>query len=77
QFGDSILVIASLAFLGYGDPPPASAWGLLISIGTDYLKWPWLVYAPAFVPIAPVLSVNRLRRWLRKTACLSISQTLR
>ncbi|NTD89355.1 ABC transporter permease [Agrobacterium tumefaciens] len=67
QFGESILVIASLAFLGYGDPPPASDWGLLISIGKDYLKWPWLVYAPAFVTIATVLSVNRISRWLRKT----------
>jgi peptide/nickel transport system permease protein len=67
QFGLSILVIASLAFLGYGDPPPASDWGLLISIGKDYLKWPWLVYAPAFITIATVLSVNRISRWLRKT----------
>ena len=67
QFGLSILVIASLAFLGYGDPPPASDWGLLISIGKDYLKWPWLVYAPAIVTIATVLSVNRISRWLRKT----------
>ena len=67
HFGDSILVIASLAFLGYGDPPPASDWGLLISIGKDYSKWPWLVYAPALVTIATVLSVNRISRWLRTT----------
>ncbi|MGY3564029.1 peptide/nickel transport system permease protein [Bradyrhizobium sp. USDA 4463] len=67
QFGPSILVIASLAFLGYGDPPPASDWGLLVSVGKDYLKWPWLVYAPAFVTIATVLSVNRISRWPRKT----------
>ncbi len=67
QFGDSILIIASLAFLGYGDRRQASDWGLLISIGKDYLKWPWLVYAPAFVTIATVLSVNRISRWLRKT----------
>lgn len=67
QFGLSILVIASLAFLGYGDSPPASDWGLLISIGKDYLKWPWLVYAPALVTIATVLSMNRISRWLRKT----------
>lgn len=67
QFGLSILVIAGLAFLGYGDPPPASDWGLLIAIGKDYLSWPWLVYAPAFVTIATVLSVNRISRWLRKT----------
>lgn len=67
RFGLSILVIAGLAFLGYGDPPPASDWGLLISIGKDYLKWPWLVYAPAIVTIATVLSLNRISRWLRKT----------
>lgn len=67
QFGLSILVIASLAFLGYGDPPPASDWGLLIATGKDYLKWPWLVYAPAFVTIVTVLSMNRISRWLRNT----------
>jgi peptide/nickel transport system permease protein len=67
QFGLSILTIASLAFLGYGDPPPASDWGLLISIGKNYLNWPWLLYAPALVTVATVLSVNRISRWLRKT----------
>lgn len=67
RFGYSILIIASLAFLGYGDPPPASDWGLLISIGKDYLKWPWAVYAPAIVTVATVLSLNRISRWLRKT----------
>ncbi|GAA2805943.1 ABC transporter permease [Saccharopolyspora taberi] len=67
QFGLSILVIAGLAFLGYGDPPPASDWGLLISTGKNYPLAPWLVYAPALVTIATVLSVNRISRWLRKT----------
>lgn len=67
RFGLSILVIASLAFLGYGDPPPASDWGLLISTGKDYLKWPWMVYAPALITIITVLSLNRISRWLRKT----------
>ncbi|MFD9737638.1 ABC transporter permease [Umezawaea sp. NPDC059074] len=67
QFGLSILIIAGLAFLGYGDPPPASDWGLLISIGKDYPLAPWLVHAPALVTIATVLSVNRISRWLRKT----------
>lgn len=67
HFGLAILTIAGLAFLGYGDPPPASDWGLLIATGKDYLRWPWLVYAPALVTIATVLSVNRISRWLRKT----------
>jgi peptide/nickel transport system permease protein len=67
QFGYSILLIAGLAFLGFGDPPPASDWGLLVSVGKDYPLAPWLVYAPALVMIATVLSVNRISRWLRKT----------
>jgi peptide/nickel transport system permease protein len=68
QFGLSILVIASLAFLGYGDPPPASDWGLLISSGKDYPRSPWLVVCPAIVIILTVLSINRISRWLRKTS---------
>jgi len=67
QFGLSILVIAGLAFLGYGDPPPASDWGLLVSSGKDYPTAPWLVYAPALVVVATVVSVNRISRWLRRT----------
>lgn len=66
-FGLSILTIASLAFLGYGDPPPASDWGLLVSIGKNYPLAPWLVWTPALVTITTVLSVNRISRWLRKT----------
>ncbi|MBN9757115.1 Dipeptide transport system permease protein DppC [Pseudonocardia sp. Ae406_Ps2] len=67
QFGLSVLVIASLAFLGYGDPPPASDWGLLVATGKDYPLAPWLVWAPALVTIVTVLSVNRISRWLRTT----------
>ncbi|WBM78815.1 ABC transporter permease [Cryobacterium breve] len=66
QFGMSILVIAALAFLGYGDPPPASDWGLLVSSGKNYPTAPWLVYAPALVIVATVLSVNRISTWLRQ-----------
>ncbi|MDQ1130540.1 ABC transporter permease [Microbacterium sp. SORGH_AS_0888] len=67
QFGMSILIIAGLAFLGYGDPPPASDWGLLVSAGKDYMVTsPWLVYAPAVMIVATVLSVNRISRWIRK-----------
>ncbi|MEV7635875.1 ABC transporter permease [Pseudarthrobacter enclensis] len=68
QFGTSILVIASLAFLGYGDPPPSSDWGLLVASGKTYVTAPWLVYAPAMVIVATVLSINRISRWLRNAA---------
>lgn len=65
QFGIAILVIAGLAFLGYGDPPPASDWGLLVSDGREHLiHAPWLVIAPGIVIAVVVLSVSRLSRWL-------------
>jgi len=66
QFGVAILVIAGLAFLGYGDPPPASDWGLLVSAGKEYVLAPWLVLAPATVIVVVVLAVNRISRWLRR-----------
>ncbi len=65
QFGTAILVIASLAFLGYGDPPPAADWGLLVASGKDFPSSPWLVVAPAVVIVATVLAINRLSRWIR------------
>ncbi|WP_282824725.1 ABC transporter permease [Gulosibacter sediminis] len=65
QFGLSILVIAGLSFLGYGDPPPASDWGLLISEGKDYTTASWLVFWPALVIITTVLALNRVSRWVR------------
>jgi len=66
QFGVAILVIAGLAFLGYGDPPPASDWGLLVSAGKEYVLAPWLVTAPAVVIVVVVLAVNRISRCLRR-----------
>jgi peptide/nickel transport system permease protein len=65
QLGTAILVIAALAFLGYGSPPPAASWGLLISDGAHYQVAPWLVYCPAAVVVITVLSINRISRWLR------------
>jgi peptide/nickel transport system permease protein len=68
QLGNSIIIIAALAFLGYGSPPPASDWGLLVSDGAQNQAAPWLVYAPAIVIAVTVLSINRISRWLRKTS---------
>lgn len=65
HFGTSILTIAGLAFLGYGDPPPAADWGLLVSAGKDYPSSPWLVFAPAAVIVVTVLAINRISRWIR------------
>lgn len=68
QFGVAILVIAGLAFLGYGDPPPASDWGRLVADGEKFPFAPWMIYAPAAVIVATVLSLNRVSRWLRRPA---------
>lgn len=65
QFGVAILVIAGLAFLGYGDSPPASDWGLLVADGREHLiRAPWLVIAPGLVIAVVVLSVSRISSWL-------------
>jgi peptide/nickel transport system permease protein len=68
QLGAAIIIIAALAFLGYGSPPPAADWGLLIANGQQYQQIaPWLVYYPAAVVVVTVLAINRISRWLRKT----------
>ena len=54
--------------VGYGSPPPASDWGLLIANGQNFATAPWLVYGPAIVIVLTVLSINRISRWLRKTS---------
>jgi peptide/nickel transport system permease protein len=63
QFGLAIISIASLAFLGYGNPPPSPDWGLLISDGKDFLyRYPWLVYGPGTVMVLSVLALNQISR---------------
>ena len=68
QLGNAIIIIAAIAFLGYGSPPPAADWGLLISNGAQYQQIaPWLIYCPAAVVVVTVLATNRISRWLRHT----------
>lgn len=63
QFGLAVISIAGLAFLGYGNPPPAADWGLLVAEGKDFLyRSPWLVYAPGLVMVLTVVSLNQLSR---------------
>lgn len=61
QFGNAILSISTLSFLGYGTPPPTPEWGLLIAEGRNYIStaW-WLTTFPGLVVIAVVLSTNRI-----------------
>lgn len=61
QFGQAILALSTLSFLGYGTPPPAPEWGLLIAEGRNYLAtaW-WLTTFPGLLVIAVVLAANRI-----------------
>ncbi len=65
QFGQAMLALATLSFLGYGTPPPVPEWGLLIAEGRNYLStaW-WLTTFPGLAVVAVVLAANRLsRQW--------------
>lgn len=63
QFGQAILALSTLSFLGYGTPPPVPEWGLLIAEGRNYLStaW-WLTTFPGVAVIAVVLAANRISR---------------
>ncbi|AKK07692.1 ABC transporter permease [Corynebacterium testudinoris] len=67
QFGNAILQLSILGFLGYGTPPPTPEWGLLIADARDYLatSW-WLTVLPGLVIVAVVVSTNRLSTVLQK-----------
>jgi peptide/nickel transport system permease protein len=63
QFGLAIIIISGLAFLGYGNPPPAADWGLLVSEGKTYFfQASWLVFLPGTVMVVTVLAINQLSR---------------
>ena len=67
QFGNAILQISVLGFLGYGTPPPTPEWGLLIADSRNYIatSW-WLTILPGAVIVAVVLSANQLSSAYRK-----------
>lgn len=63
QFGQAILALSTLSFLGYGTPPPTPEWGLLIAEGRNYIStaW-WLTTFPGLVVVAVVLATNRVSK---------------
>lgn len=63
----TILLEASLSFLGVGVPPPKPAWGLMMADGKKGLMvgyW-WLTVFPGICIMLMVLSANLLGDWLR------------
>lgn len=65
EFGQAILAVSALSFLGFGAAPPAPEWGSLISEGRNHLatSW-WLTTLPGLVVVAVVLAASRIGRAL-------------
>lgn len=59
RFGVSVVLIASMNYLGLGLAPPAADWGLMISENRDYISLnPWSVLGPAIMLALLTISVN-------------------
>ncbi len=55
----SIVIIAGLAFLGFGQQPPAPNWGVMINENRiGLLQNPWGVVAPAFLIALLTIGIN-------------------
>lgn len=66
EFGLMVLFEASLSFLGLGVQPPTASWGVMLSVGRNYVAnaW-WLSVIPGAALFLLVLSVNVLGDFLR------------
>ncbi|MUN39054.1 ABC transporter permease [Actinomadura litoris] len=62
-FGEAVLGVTTLSFLGFGAQPPTPEWGSLVSSGRDFLggAW-WLSILPGTVVALTVLAANRVSR---------------
>jgi peptide/nickel transport system permease protein len=55
----SIVIMAGLAFLGFGQPPPAANWGTMINENRDGLSLnPWAVIVPALLIALLTIGTN-------------------
>ena len=65
----SILIEASLSFLGIGVPIPSPSWGQMIDQGRQYFQIaPWLLFFPGLCLLITVLAFNLAGDWLRRSA---------
>jgi peptide/nickel transport system permease protein len=66
QLGATIVIEASLSFLGLGVPPPQATWGGMLASGKNFIGFQTsLVVIPGIAIFLVVLSINLLGDWLR------------
>ena len=69
RFSGSVIIIASLSFLGFGLQPPASDWGLMINENRNgLLLQPYVVLAPILAIAVLTVGVNLLADGLLRAA---------
>jgi len=62
----TILIEASLSYIGIGVPVPTPSWGQMISQGQDYYQIaPWLFIFPGIALVLTVVAFNLVGDWLR------------
>ena len=61
DIGNTILLTASLSFIGLGAQPPTPEWGAMVSVGRIYmLSYWWVPTMPGFAILISVLGFNLL-----------------
>ena len=58
DFGQVVLLAASLSFIGLGAAPPAPEWGAMISDGAVNFYYWWIAAAPGVAILSVVLALN-------------------
>ncbi len=65
DFGNAILLLSGLSFLGLGAQPPTAEWGAMVSAGTQYFQYWWMSTFPGLAIFSSVLALNFLGDSLR------------
>jgi peptide/nickel transport system permease protein len=63
--GGAILIESTLAFLGFGLPPPFPTWGRMLNASREYTSYPMLALWPGLALTATVFAFNMLGDALR------------
>jgi peptide/nickel transport system permease protein len=65
DFGQIVLLVASLSFIGLGASPPTPEWGQMISEGAQkFYQW-WIAFGPGMAILSVALGFNFLGDGLR------------